>query len=232
MDLQTAVLEDLAEAGNYRRWLCDLAQPWLGDDPLEVGSGLGLYASEWRTAGTARLTVSEADPGRLQALRDRFADDGAVVVRELAVPVVQTSSYSSVIAFNVLEHIEDDGGALRGFAQLLRPGGRVVLIVPAFPSAMSDFDRAIGHYRRYRAASLRRVVEGAGFDVEVLRHVNSIGLLGWFVAMRLLGGRPKAGLLLTVYDRAVVPWLRRIESRWVPPFGQSLLVVARLASPG
>lgn len=225
--LQDDVLEDLAEAVNYRRWLCDLAVPHLGDDPLEVGSGLGLYASEWRTAGIARLTLSEADPGRLETLRERFADDAAVAVRELAAPVVEEASYSCVVAFNVLEHIADDVAALRGFGGLLRPGGAVVLVVPAFPSAMSRFDVAIGHHRRYRKRTLRAAAESAGLTVEVLRHVNGIGLLGWYVAVKLLRGRPRAGLLLTFYDRGLVPWLRRLEQRWEPPFGQSLLLVAR-----
>ena len=229
-DLQTDVLEDLAGAGNYRRWMCDLTLPYLGDDPLEVGSGLGLYAAQWRTAGAARLTVSEADPDRLQGLRDRFADDPGVRVRELAVPDSEASSYSAVVAFNVLEHIADDAAALVGLRGLLRPGGRVVLVVPAFPSAMSRFDVAIGHHRRYTKRSLRTVTESAGLEVEVLRYVNCLGLLGWYVAVTLLRGRPRAGVLLTVFDRGIVPWLRRLEARWEPPFGQSVLVVARLAS--
>jgi SAM-dependent methyltransferase len=226
-DLQDDVLEDLAEAVNYRRWLVDLALPYLGDDPLEVGSGLGLYAADWRAARVQRLTVSEADPGRLASLRERFAADPAVVVRELALPVAEHASYSAVVAYNVLEHIADDGAALVAFRELLRPGGRVVLVVPAFPSAMSHFDRDIGHHRRYRKRSLRAVADGAGFDVEVLKHVNCIGLLGWYVVVKLLGGRPRTGVLLRVYDGAVVPVLRRLESRWEPPFGQSLLLVAR-----
>jgi SAM-dependent methyltransferase len=226
-DLQSVVLEDLAEAVNYRGWLVDLALPFLGDDPLEVGSGLGLYAADWRSCGVPRLTVSEADGGRLGALRQRFAGDSAVVVRELHVPVAVEASYTSVVAYNVLEHIEDDAAALVGFRGLLRPGGRVVLVVPAFPSALGRFDRAIGHHRRYRKASLRRVAEGAGFEVEVLRHVNAIGLIGWYVVVKLLRGRPRAGALLRVYDAAVVPLLRRLEARWAPPFGQSLFLVAR-----
>jgi SAM-dependent methyltransferase len=226
-DLQTDVLEDLAEALNYRRWFVDLALPHLGDDPLEVGSGLGLYAADWRAAGVPRLTVSEADAARLAVLRDRFRDDAGVVVRMLQLPVDEPASYSSVVAFNVLEHIADDAAALVGFRGLLRPGGRLVLVVPAFPSALGHFDRAIGHHRRYRMASLRRVVEEAGFEVEVLRYVNAIGLLGWYVVVKLLRGRPRAGALLKMYDAAVVPLLRRIEGRWRPPFGQSLLLVAR-----
>jgi SAM-dependent methyltransferase len=225
--LQDDVLEDLAEAVNYRRWLVDLALPHLGDDPLEVGSGRGDHAADWRAAGVPRVTVSEADAERLAGLRTRFAGDAGVVVRELALPVQVQASYSAVVAMNVLEHVEDDGQALAGLRGLLRPGGRVVLLVPAFPSAMSRFDRAIGHHRRYRAGPLRAAVEGAGFEVESLRHVNCAGLLGWYVAVRLLRGRPRAGLLLTAFDRGVVPWLRRVEARWAPPFGQSLLVVAR-----
>jgi SAM-dependent methyltransferase len=225
--LQDDVLEDLAEAVTYRRWLCDLARPHLGDDPLEVGSGLGLYAAQWRTTGVGRLTVSEADAGRLDALRERFAGDDAVGVRELSAPVVEAASYSCVVAFNVLEHIADDVEALTAFRGLLRPGGAVVLVVPAFPSAMSGFDRAIGHHRRYTKRSLRAAVEDSGLTVEVLRYVNSVGLLGWYVAVKLLRGRPRAGFLLTVFDRGVVPWLRRVEQRWEPPFGQSLLLVAR-----
>lgn len=225
--LQDDVLEDLAEAVNYRRWLVDLALPYLGDDPLEVGSGLGLYAADWRAAGVPRLTVSEADDGRLAGLRERFSADPGITVRELAMPVAEQSSYSSVVAYNVLEHIPDDRAALVGMRGLLRPGGRVVLLVPAFPSALGHFDRAIGHQRRYRVGSLRTVVEAAGLAVEVVRHVNSIGLLGWYVVVKLLRRRPRAGLLLSGYDRVVVPLLRRLEARWAPPFGQSLFLVAR-----
>jgi SAM-dependent methyltransferase len=225
--LQSEILEDLVEARNYRRWLVDLALPHLGDDPLEVGSGLGHYAADWAAAGVPRWTASEADPTRLTQLRERFAGHPVVRVRELAVPIEETASHSAVVAYNVLEHIPDDVGALRAFAGLLRPGGRVVLVVPAFPSAMSEFDLAIGHQRRYRRRTLRAAAEAAGLRVEVLHHVNCIGLLGWYVLVKALKGRPQAGPALTFYDRVVVPVLRRVEARVHPPFGQSLLLVAR-----
>ncbi len=229
--LQSEVLEDLAGAVNYIDWYAALARPWLGPNPLEVGSGHGDYAAAWAAAG-ARITASEADPGRLARLRQRFAAEPLVEVRELRVPIQETGSYSAVVALNVLEHIEDDVAALRSFHGLLRPGGRVILVVPAFQAAMSDFDRQIGHHRRYRRASMESVLQAAGLRPVLVRYHNSVGLLGWIVMMRWLRGRPAEGLPLQVFDRAVVPGLRRLESRLRFPFGQSVFAVAEWGRRG
>ena len=223
--LQTAVLEDLSAAVRYREWLAGLAAPWLGPEPLEVGSGLGDYAATWAAWGH-RVTASEADPSRLAALRDRFAGSPGISVRELAVPVAETGRYSAVVAINVLEHIEDDAAALRALAGLA-PGGRVILLVPAFPLLYSRFDRQVGHVRRYRRAALRAVLEAACLEVQRLHHVNAVGFLSWLVVVRLLGARPHDGLALRLFDR-MVPALARIEAWRPPPFGQSLFAVARV----
>jgi SAM-dependent methyltransferase len=224
--LQSDVLEDLRTAVNYRRWLCSLGVPFFGDDVLEIGSGLGYYAADWADMGV-RITASEADPARLAHLTETFAGDPRVRVRELAVPIEEEADYSTVVAYNVLEHIPDDVAALRAFRGLLRPDGAVVLIVPAFQGAMSRFDRAIGHQRRYTRAALSAALGQAGLHVERCHYVNAPGLLAWYVGMRLLGGRPKEGPLLTVWDRAVVPVERRIERYVRMPFGQSVFAVAR-----
>jgi SAM-dependent methyltransferase len=222
--LQSAVLEDLAEAVNYRRWLVDLALPYLTGPTLEIGSGLGHYAADWADRGVP-ITASEADPDRLAALRQRFAD-GRVAVREIAMPMEVGAGYAAVVAMNVLEHIPDDVAALRGFAGLLRPAGRVVLLVPALPALMSEFDRAIGHQRRYRRRGLAATLQQAGLAVDVLHYLNLPGVLAWYVGMRLLRMTPRSGPVLSTWDRFVVPTARRVECRWRPPVGQSLFAVA------
>lgn len=226
-ELQSEALEDLVSARNYRQWLCSLGEPHFGDDVLEIGSGLGHYASDWADMG-AHITATEADPTRLAQLRARFASDDRVDVRELSVPITETGQHSAVVAYNVLEHILDDVGALRDFAGLLRPGGRVVLIVPAFPFAMSSFDREIGHQRRYTRNVLSERLTVAGLRVDICHYINGPGLLAWFVTCRLLGGRPREGALLTAYDKLYVPLERRVERRVRMPFGQSVFAVATL----
>ena len=223
--LQSYTLESLASAVNYHRWLTDLVDPYLGSDPVEIGSGLGEYAAVWARDPGRRVTVSDADPSRLGVLVDRFADTDNVTVRQLDVFKPYAGTHSALVAMNVLEHIEDDVAALASAHTLLKPGGKVIMFVPAFPFAMSRFDRAVGHYRRYRKATLRDAYERAGLTVERLHYVNAPGLLAWFVGMRLLRMTPQDGLSVRVWDRVVVPVARRLESVVHPPFGQSLLAV-------
>jgi SAM-dependent methyltransferase len=223
---QADVLEDMAAAVNYHDWLVALGEPYLGDDPLEVGSGTGDYAAAFAARGH-RITASEGFAASLRGLRSRFEGDGSVQVRELTVPAEVSGEYSAVLAYNVLEHIPDDAAAVRTFRDLVRVEGRVVLFVPAFQFAMSRFDRRVGHQRRYRVASLRKTLTDAGLVVERIHYVNSVGLLAWFTMMRLLRGTPRPSRVLLAWDQFVIPLLRRVESRWSPPFGQSILAVAR-----
>jgi SAM-dependent methyltransferase len=225
--LQHAVLEALEGARNYNAWVASLVAPYLGDDPIEIGSGTGTYAEIWLDSGVRRLTVSETDPEMVERLRERFDDDTRVAVRELDLLESEPADHSALVALNVLEHIQDDVAALRAAGRLVRTGGAVVFFVPAFPFAMSRFDREIGHYRRYTSRTLRAAIADAGLTEEEIRYVNAPGLVAWTVGMRFLRMRPGEGIVLRSWDLAVVPIARRMETRWRPPFGQSLLTVAR-----
>lgn len=228
-ELQSEAMRSRHGAPRYQRWLTSLAVDWLGDRPLEIGSGLGDNAADWAAQGFS-VTASEADPVRLRQLHERFEQDPRVEVRRVVAPISETADYSAVVTYNVLEHLSDDVGALRGFAGLVRPGGYVITLVPASPLAMSSYDRQIGHYRRYRRSTLRAALQSAGLEVVRLHHVNAPGLLLWLVTMRLLklrrtGRSVSRGLRL--YDR-LVPVIRAVESRFSPPVGQSLFAVARV----
>lgn len=226
--LQSRTLEQVSSAVRYHDWLTSLAGPHLGEHPLELGSGLGDYAQRWLDAGVPRITVTEVDPARLAHLRKRFAAHDRVDVTFLDVSRPSPGGHSSFAMFNVLEHIPDDVGALRAAHTLVRPGGRVIVFVPAFQFAMSRFDRSIGHVRRYTRASLRRALTEAGLTVREVHYVNMPGLLAWVVGMRLLRMTPGDGRLLALWDRYVVPPARRWEEKHRPPFGQSVVAVAEV----
>ena len=180
------MLEALAQARNYNAWITSLILPHLGDNPVELGSGLGYQTELLLTAGLPRVTVSEPTADGVRELADRFAGDPRVTCRAIDFTRPPQGEYSAVYAVNVLEHVADDVGALAGAAALVRAGGKVVVFVPAFPSAMSRFDRELGHYRRYTRETTHRAFVDAGLEPELIRYVNAPGLPLWFVWMRLL----------------------------------------------
>jgi len=228
---QGEVLEGLATAVNHRRWFVELALPYLGEHPVEVGSGLGLYADEWVANGTiSKFTATEAEPDRLVALKEKFAGNPKIDVVELLLPATVDGNHSAAVSYNVLEHIEDHVGALRSMAQLVRPGGAIILIVPAFEFAMSPIDIATGHVRRYTKKTMRRALTDAGLVVERLHYANALGLLGYYMATSVFKLVPKEGPMVKFYDRFVLPVTKAAEQVVRPPFGQSVFAVARVPS--
>jgi SAM-dependent methyltransferase len=224
---QHETLRRMAVADNYNAWLFERSRPYLGQSVLDVGAGVGTFTA-LAVPGRDRVVAAEPDPDFTRLLEERFSAVPAVtVLASEAADITLPEPIESIICFNVLEHIPDDGAALRRFRELLTPGGRLVLLVPAHPLLFGATDRAVGHERRYRKRPLAALLAGAGFEVEDLRHVNPIGALGWLVSSRLLRSDDIPAGPLRLYDR-LVPLLRTLD-RLHPPFGLSLWAVARKA---
>lgn len=215
-----------ADQVRYRRFQFELIAPHCGRSVLEVGSGLGEFSAQFTDLD--RLVLTDVDPEALRALRARFPGAGVEVVGlDLDGQAELDTLVDSVVAVNVLEHIEDDVAALRALARLVRPGGTLVLWVPGYMWLYGGFDRRVGHHRRYTPATLQAAATAAGLAVDACHPVNLLGALAWWVAVRLGGtGTPRPGLV-RAYDRLVVPATRFLERRVRPPFGQSVLCVAR-----
>jgi SAM-dependent methyltransferase len=132
---------------------------------------------------------------------------------------------------NVLEHIEDDRSALDHMLSLVRPGGTLFLLVPAHAFLFSAFDTAGGHFRRYNKRGMRdlfsRAVPPEGISLDQF-YFNTIGAAGYWAVYRLMQKQPRGGAESEIgwFDRAVVPWQRRLEPRWAP-FGLSLVSIAK-----
>ena len=221
------VLLELAGARNYNAWLFERALPYLGRSVLDVGAGIGTFTA-LAAADAAAVVALEPDPVFAERLAERFAgmDNVEVVNGDLAelAPDDPPRRFDSIICFNVLEHIRDDGEALRRFRSLLSPGGHVLLLVPAHRSLWSPFDESVGHERRYDRRTLGHGLRQNGLTAAEVRYVNPIGGLGWLVSMRLLRRRTLSVRGTRAFDR-LVPLVRPLD-RLRLPFGQSLWAVA------
>ena len=216
-----------ADAPRYRRYQLDLITPHLGPAVLEVGAGHGEFAAQLRDAQS--LVLTDTDPACVEALQRRYATDTRVTVEHYTVgtPIALHAPVDAVVALNVLEHLEDDVAALTEMAGYVRPGGRVVLWVPAYQRLYGEFDRVVGHWRRYEPESMRATMVAAGLDVSVCRPVNLLGGLAWWLAVRRGDVRRPHPRLVRAYDNVVVPVTRLLERIGTPPFGQSILAVGQ-----
>ncbi len=135
------------------------------------------------------LDVGAAGGGNTRVLRDagwhavalEYGVDGAEVARSRGLHVVrgdaQALPFASgrldlVVAFDVLEHLQDDRRAVSEARRVLRPGGRLLVAVPADATLWSAHDDAVGHLRRYSRPELLDVIRGCGLDVESARSWN------------------------------------------------------------
>ncbi len=214
----------MALARLYNEWLLERAGPYLGDRVLDFGAGTGTF-TELVATGRRLVVAAEPDPEYVPRLRERFAGRSNVEVLALAGGAELAGDFDSALCLNVLEHIHDDAGALRWLRAALRPGGRLLLLVPAHPFLYGPIDEMLEHERRYAKRALRALLGTSGFEVEVLRRVNPVGAVGWLVSGRLLRRRQIPGGPLRLYDM-LVPALRALD-RVELPLGLSLWAVAR-----
>lgn len=186
--LGTGVLETIDDAYNYNSWIVSKIKPWLGKKNLEFGAGTGTISEI--VSKSVAVDLSEISSDCKKILKDRFKNnENANVIDQDFLSI--DGSYDCIYSSNVLEHIEDDFSFLMQAYKLLDIGGYFVAIVPGHQFLMTDFDKSIGHFRRYDKKRINKFVtmlseQNIGFKLLKYRHYNPIGAIGWFFKMKLL----------------------------------------------
>lgn len=136
---------------------------------LDLGCGMGGFLEELSRIGD-HVYPSDIDLTSLGQCRERGFPDG-VIASGYQLPYAD-ESFDLVCLFDAIEHVEDDERAMREVQRVLRPGGHVLVSVPAYQFLYANNDRVAGHYRRYDRKMLRRVFEQAGLEVQRNTHTN------------------------------------------------------------
>ena len=213
--------------GRYNTWMYQQIAEAVGEEVLEVGSGIGNLSGF--LADRQRVCLTDVSTTYLEILMDRFKVLPHVSVHawdlgEEPPASLEPRSFDTAICLNVLEHIEDDRAALRRLYALLKPHGRLALLVPAHPALYNGFDKGVGHFRRYRKPDLDQLLVETGFQTRRIWHFNALGALGWYVNGNLLRKTILPTGQMKLFDR-LVPLLK-FEQRLTLPFGISLIAIA------
>lgn len=218
----------MALATNYFAWQARLVTPELGQRVIEIGCGMGNFTRA--LLDRESVIALDNDAECIDRLRQQYRDRGnlhTLVCDAADLRGADLSAFraDSCVCLNVLEHIEDDSGALQAMASILPRDGRIVLIVPAFEHLYGPIDRNLGHYRRYSKRSIQALAQASDLKIRKLRYMNFAGFFGWWVNAHLLRRDRQSEKQIEFFDRLIVPVMSRIEAVVPPPFGQSLFVV-------
>lgn len=224
-------LDLFAAAHRWKRYVARHIQPWLGPRILEVGAGIGTTTAALATSRHDLWLCLEPDPSlaaRLQATLDSGslpASCRLVVGTTASLGRDQTASgFDAILYFDVLEHINDDKAELARAAELLAPGGRIIVISPAHPWLYSPFDRAIGHRRRY---TRRTLAQAAPIHLWTRRlvYLDCAGLLASSANRLLLRQSMPTARQIAFWNDVLVPASRVLDPLTLFKLGKSVLGV-------
>jgi SAM-dependent methyltransferase len=225
-------LDLFALATNWKRYIKKEVSSYTTGDVLEVGAGIGATTGALHD-GTAHRWVC-LEPDQVLALRLKaglvsvMGDSTTHVIVGSLRAFSNDPSFDCILYIDVLEHIDDDRTQIEEAAQLVRRRGHIVILAPAHNWLFSEFDRSIGHLRRYNRALLRSMMP-AGWIEEKLVYMDSVGvLLSLGNALGLRQSMPTRAQIF-LWDRVCVPASRLVDRLFRGSVGKSVLAVWRKA---
>jgi SAM-dependent methyltransferase len=221
-------LELFALATNWKGYIKAEIGKYLVGNVLEIGAGIGATTLALHDGTARRWICLEPDANQAKRLRAAvtqswgFCAPGVIVgsLRALA----DQPSFDCVLYLDVLEHIQDDRGEIGDAARLVRPGGHIVVLSPAHQWLFSEFDKSIGHIRRYDKQSLRSLLP-SGWIEKKLAYLDSVGVLLSLANVLVLRQALPSRSQLSLWDRLCVPVSRILDRVLFRSFGKSVLAV-------
>jgi SAM-dependent methyltransferase len=226
-------LNALAEAGRFNEWMYKTIAPHLEGNILEIGSGTG-NLSEFFLQNNARISLSDIRLNYCEYLTEKFSGRSGVG-KILQINLVDFqfdnkfshlfNSFDGLFAINVIEHIQDDDLAIKNCKKLLRTGGKLVILVPAYQWLYNTLDAGLEHYRRYTKNSLKKLI-GDHLEMIHSQYFNMAGIPGWFFSGSVMKKKILPKSAIRIYNR-LVPIFRLADKLTLNQVGLSVIAVGK-----
>jgi len=220
------ILARLSRARRFNAWMADTIRPFCRENILEIGSGTGNLTKE--LLPRQKYVVSDINPLYLQTLSSLRVDRPYLSTAYCDVTDASTfptdrAPFDTVICLNVLEHVQDDAGALSNIKRVLADDGYAIILVPQGQWNFGTLDKVLGHQRRYDKRSLPLLAKECGFKVKKLIEFNRIGTLAWFRNGRIMRRRKFGPGQISMLN-LLTPVFRLIDS-FLPVPSLSLIAI-------
>ena len=212
---------DLAQ--NYRSYQLSLINKFIFGKILEVGPGRGEIIENF-LHDKADITLADIDKEMCGVLREKFKDNKNVEILNSNIESIQ-KKFNTILYMDVVEHIEDDIKELDNAYSKLESGGYLVIVVPAFNHLYSDFDKDVGHYRRYDRKNFMKYASEKKMNIIKLDYFDSLGFCILFLSKLLnIKGNKKTVIGIKIWN-LLIPVSRILDKIFFHKFGKSLICV-------
>jgi len=220
------ILLRLSRAPRFNAWMADAIAPFVGQNVLEIGAGIGNISR--RLVPRRKYHATDINPYYLQVINGFKAGQPYLSVSYLDLNDVSTfrdagERFDTVICLNVIEHLDDDEQAVKNIAELLDDKGRAIVLVPRGQWLFGSQDQVLGHRRRYSEDDLKSVCDVAGLKVKEIIAFNRMSIVPWWINGRILKRRTFGRSQIFVLN-LLTPVFRRID-KFLPWPSLSLIAI-------
>lgn len=219
-------LESMSQAVWYNQWTLNKFKVFLSGEILEVGCGIGNFTSDLAKYG--EVWAIDINKEYVEQAKNRVADKAKIGSGDIEKGeyFFNNKKFDTVICLNVLEHVKEDMRAVNNLYNLLKKGGKLILLVPVHRFLYGEIDRSIGHFRRYDKNELTKGLKKSGFKIIFSRSINFLGALGWFLTGKILQKKIVGEGNIKIFN-LLAPVILSAENLIEPPIGTSIIIVAQ-----
>ena len=217
------------KAVNWKKYFASQIISFIKGDVLEAGAGLGANTILLNDNSSKSWTLLEPDESMSRLLKDKIITNQLpqnCLVITGNINDVSNSMYDTIIYIDVLEHIEKDEEELIKASSLLKTGGHIIILSPAFQFLYSPFDQAIGHHRRYTKRKFKNIVPPS-FSFVSLKYLDSIGFFASLGNRILLKQSYPTLKQVYLWDKWMIPISRFTDKLFFHSFGKSILAILK-----
>lgn len=224
-------LKVMAKAERFNRWMYDQIKHHLKGEILEIGSGIG-NISKLVIESDHFITLSDYSKEYCEILKEKFATNKnvrSVIQIDLLHPDFEKKfsaykeMFDSIFLLNVIEHIEDDKLSVKNCRYLLKAGGHLILLAPAYSWLFGTFDKQLGHFRRYTIRSISELLRSQNFDILSGSYFNITGIAGWFLFGKIFRRRMLGKGEMTAFN-SIVPFAKLTDKILAKKAGLSIII--------
>lgn len=225
-------LELFSVATRWKAYWAQAIAPYLSGRVLEVGAGIGANTRHLLSLAPRSIWTAIEPDDSLRSSLEKVAFPLGSKVRVLggtSARLDPSERFDTILYIDVLEHIENDSGELQTVARHLAPGGHLIVLAPAHSWLMSEFDRSIGHYRRYNRRTLRAAAPKTLKPVRFF-YLDAVGVMASLANRLLLRSSYPTPAQIQIWDRLIVRTSQLIDPLLGYQLGKTVIGIWRQGS--